>query len=822
MAIIILASMSSMETSSSSASSTHPRLPLLCSPSPALNLLLPHSSSARNPLISHHHKSSLLQPMLPIPPDSASSLSSALQGCAANNSLGEGLRIHARLLRLGLLSCHHNNLFHLLFLYSSTGFPEEASAILRLIPPQLLTPFSFNTVLRNLAAAFPDHAVRFFLHMLHTGLRPNEFTFPFILRSSSLLGLFFLGRQLHSLILKFGLFPQNIFCATALLDLYSKLAPLSDAHKLFDRIPNRNEVTWNSMISALGEKELLESGLQVLEMMEDDGFEVSVCSWNSLLAGCVRGGNIPLVLKILGEMAASSSSVTMNAATFNTLLPAIPNILSLKELKALHGFALRRLSIAMATLIDKDRLWSALTAAYSFHRSMDYASRLFEIVNSKTPHLWISVIAGLLKCGRAPEAFAVFSEMAARCVREGQTLSRTLLSLVLPECSPLSKTGLEIHGYAMRKGLESSTSVGNALMAMYCKKGDMESVLRVFGRILEKDVISWNTMAAGYSAAGDFDKAFELFHHMLANEYEPDEYSFSSVLNACGHSSQLCQATTLHARMIKGGFSKSFMVVQNSLMDAYGKCGRVSDAKKVFEEMDSYDIISWNTLISCYGFSDQPQEAFTLFEKMKSLGLKPNRVTFIALLSACSHAGMLKEGLHYFETMSDQYGILPDVAHYACIVDNLGRMGELHRAFEFIKEMPVEPDDYIWSALLSSCRSHGNLELAEAAAMNLIALKPQHSGYWVLLSNIYADASMLDDAANVRAAMKDGGVKKCPGYSWIEVGQSEVHRFLTADKSHQSNLDIYVSLEGLTMQLKDEGYIPRLDSKFSLQRVHQS
>ncbi|KAG0495547.1 hypothetical protein HPP92_000238 [Vanilla planifolia] len=183
------------------------------------------------------------------------------------------------------------------------------------------------------------------------------------------------------------------------------------------------------------------------------------------------------------------------------------------------------------------------------------------------------------------------------------------------------------------------------------------------------------------------------------------------------------------------------LVVQNALVDVYGKSGSIQDARKVFDKMVSCDIISWNTNISCYGFSGCPQEAILLFEEMKLEGLKPDRVTFIALLSACSHAGMVDQGLDYFKSMSTQYGIIPDVVHYACIVDNVGRLGELDRAYQFIKDMPMEPDDCIWSALLSSCRIHGNLKLAEAAAKNLVKLKPQHSGYWVLLSNIYSAAS---------------------------------------------------------------------------------
>ncbi|XP_020574222.1 putative pentatricopeptide repeat-containing protein At5g09950 [Phalaenopsis equestris] len=490
------------------------------SPSTCNSILHSHSTDSVRSR-SHHYKLSSSFQLKRIQPES---LAFALEQSAEKGSLREGLQIHARLLRLGLLTCDDaNHLFHhlLLLLYSFAGRPDSAAAVLRLIPSHILTTFFFNTVIRDLAASFPELA-------------------------------------LHAHVLKYGLQHHNVFCATALLDLYAKLAPLSDARKLFDRIPNRNEATWNSMIAALVENGLLESGLEMLEMIEDDGFQVGVSSWNSFLAGCVRSGNVELAWEILVEMV-SRSAMSMNAATFNTLLPVIPEI-PLNSLKELHGFALRKLEITEMTLVDKDRLLSALTAGYSIHGLMDYAFRLFDSLNLKSPHLWISIISGLFTCNRADEAFVVFREMSSLCVQAAQTLSRTSLSLLLSECSPTSKTGLEIHGYAVRKCLDSSTSVGNALMAMYSKKGDMDSTLKIFEKILEKDVVSWNTMAATYSAAHDVDKAFELFQCMLAEEIEPDEFSFSSILKSCGHSTHLVQATTLHGRMIKSGVSQSFMV----------------------------------------------------------------------------------------------------------------------------------------------------------------------------------------------------------------------------------------------------------------------
>ncbi|XP_039132635.1 pentatricopeptide repeat-containing protein At4g21300-like [Dioscorea cayenensis subsp. rotundata] len=650
--------------------------------------------------------------------------------------------------------------------------------------------------------------------MLPLGLRPNEFTFPFVLKSSSSLSLLPLGLQLHSLLLKSGLLLSNPFCACALLDLYSKLAPLPHALNLFDRIPQPNLPACNSILSALARHALLQDCFQLLDVMQSWGFDPPGCSsWNSIIAGCVQTGDIELALQVLRFML---NTVRPSPATFNTLLPVIPDLRCLETLKMLHGFALRVLEFVDFDPVDEDRLWAAIAAGYASLGSLRDASLLFERIRLKSPRLWVSMISGFLDCGAVEEAFEVFRAMAVEFGCEERPLPKVSLTLLLPLCGLRPRNGMEIHGYACKvNGLASNTSVCNALMAMYVKAGDSESADNVFDTMPERDIISWNTMLAKLALVDDFEHVSRLFRAMLADGVWPDEYSFSSVLNGCGHSSNLRQGMALHARMVKCGFSQSYLVVENALMDAYGKCGCASDARKVFDGMESRDTISWNTIISCCAFSASPRESFSLFDRMLQQGFKPNRVTFIALLSACSHAGLLEEGLYFFDSMARDHGVVRDLDHYACIIDNLGRVGELDRAYQFIKGMPIEPDECIWSALLNACRIYGNVELAEVAAKKLIQLDPQHSGYWVLLSNIYADASRWDDVRHVRAAMKHGGVVKCPGFSCVEIGGSETHKFLTGDMSHNQSDDIYSALDGLTENLKDEGYIPLLDHKFA-------
>ncbi|XP_058094678.1 pentatricopeptide repeat-containing protein At3g57430, chloroplastic-like [Magnolia sinica] len=452
---------------------------------------------------------------------------------------------------------------------------------------------------------------------------------------------------------------------------------------------------------------------------------------------------------------------------------------------------------------------------------MMFALKSFKRIGSKSLQLWNSIMAGFVNCKQPREAFNVFHLMAMQQGYQLEAIPKVSLTPLLSECSPSSSTGLAIHAHVCRIGLDSDTSVKNALIAMYARRGNIELSERVFRRIADKDVVSWNTMFSSYARNHDFDQAFKIFHQMHSGDVKPDEFMLASILSGCGHLAAFRQGMGIHTCMVRSGFTIDFCVIQNALMDMYGKCGCVEEAKKVFDEMKLKDIVSWNTMISCYGINARPREAFLFFEEMHEHGWKPTHVTFIALLSACSHAGLVDEGLLLSETMSSKHGISPDNEHYACIVNSPGRAGHLNVAYRLIKSMPMEPDDCIWGTLLSSCRIHRNVFLAEVKARHLIELEPCHSGYRVLLMNVYADAKRWDDVPQVQAGMKDDGVK-CHDCSWIDVG-GDLHRFYTEDKSRKQWTAICFTLDGLTEQLKAEGYIPTIESKFvSLDQVKMS
>ncbi|KAK9094754.1 hypothetical protein Scep_026223 [Stephania cephalantha] len=741
-------------------------------------------------------------------------LAKSLEQSAFTLSAKPGTKSHALLIRLGF----SNDVYlssKLLDFYCRIGDVAAAQKIFDSVPKALLNQFFWNTMIRACVdCSMYGDAIDFFSKMVVLGFKPNEFTYPFVLKACSVNGVVGFGREVHGLMVVSG-YDRDVFAASALLDLYVKCGCFWDASKMFDKMPERNEITWNAMVYGLARSGYWREALEGLDVMGESGIEVKATSWNSIMAGCVSCGEGVLAFETLRRMLVSGSRLKPNNATFNTLLDVIPTDVSLIQLKELHGFVLKHLGIIGINYVDYDRLCSSIVAGYAFHGSMVSASRLFHGINLKTSRLWISMISGFIECDQSQEAFWVFRNMIVQYDGEFNALSKVPLTLLLPECSPTSLTGLEIHGHAYRAGFEANTSVCNALMAMYSRRGNIELAERVFRMNPDKDTVSWNTLISSHANKGEFDKAFNLFHQMYSNHLLPDEFTLSSIISGCGTLGAHRQGVGIHGYAIKSGFSDGCLVIQNSVLDMYGKCGCTEEARNLFDEMTYKDDVSWNTMISCYGINALPHEAISLFHEMQVQGWKPNCVTFITLLSACSHAGLVGEALHFLESMTTNYGIIPDVDHYACVVDTLGRAGKLNEAYNLINSMPVKPDDCVWGALLSACRIQGNVPLAEVAASRLIELKPKHPGYHVLLSNIYKDASQWNEAMQVRAAMKEKGVKKFPGCSWTEI-RGEIHNFLTADKTHAKTPAIYSTLDSLTSQLMSEGYVPSVGAKILL------
>jgi pentatricopeptide repeat protein len=374
-----------------------------------------------------------------------------------------------------------------------------------------------------------------------------------------------------------------------------------------------------------------------------------------------------------------------------------------------------------------------------------------------------------------------------------------------------------VQGFTLRKGwfLEDIT-IGNAVVVMYAKLGLVDSARAVFNWLPNTDVISWNTIISGYAQNGFASEAIEMYNIMEEEgEIAANQGTWVSVLPACSQAGALRQGMKLHGRLLKNGLYLDVFVV-TSLADMYGKCGRLEDALSLFYQIPRVNSVPWNTLIACHGFHGHGEKAVMLFKEMLDEGVKPDHITFVTLLSACSHSGLVDEGQWCFEMMQTDYGITPSLKHYGCMVDMYGRAGQLETALKFIKSMSLQPDASIWGALLSACRVHGNVDLGKIASEHLFEVEPEHVGYHVLLSNMYASAGKWEGVDEIRSIAHGKGLRKTPGWSSMEV-DNKVEVFYTGNQTHPMYEEMYRELTALQAKLKMIGYVP--DHRFVLQDV---
>jgi pentatricopeptide repeat protein len=350
------------------------------------------------------------------------------------------------------------------------------------------------------------------------------------------------------------------------------------------------------------------------------------------------------------------------------------------------------------------------------------------------------------------------------------------------------------------------------LVVAYSKSGDMGSAEEVFVRCPVKDMVAWTAMVTGYAQNAMPAKALEAFEQMAAVGIAIDEVSLTGAISACAQLGAVRRAAWVQEIAERSGFGRN-VVVGSGLVDMYAKCGLIDKACKVFEGMQERNVYTYSSMIVGLASHGRANDAIALFNDMVSrAGVEPNHVTFIGVLTACSHAGMVKEGRYYFAQMKDRYGILPSADHYASMVDLLGRSGLVIEALDLVKSMTVEPHGAVWGALLGACRIHGNTEVAKVAAEHLFKLEPEGIGNYVLLSNILASAGEWDEVSKVRKLMRNRRLKKNPAVSWFEGRDGLVHQFFAGDNTHPWTNEIKKALLELVAKLKLAGYVPNLSS----------
>jgi len=535
------------------------------------------------------------------------------------------------------------------------------------------------------------------------------------------------------------------------------------------------------------------------------------------------------------------------------ILPACASLAALLHGREVHGFAIRsglvddvfvgnavvdmyakcgeveEANKVFQRMVFKDVVsWNAMVTGYSQAGRLEHALSLFERMREEDIELdvvtWTAVITGYAQRGQGCEALDVFRQMCSCGSRPNVV---TLVSL-LSACASVGALlhGKETHCYAIKSILsldgpdpgDDDLKVINGLIDMYAKCQSTEVARKMFDSVSSKDrdVVTWTVMIGGYAQHGDANHALQLFSEMFYKYIKPNDFTLSCALVACARLSALRFGRQIHAYVLRNCYGSVVLFVSNCLIDMYSKCGDVDTAQIVFDNMPHRNAVSWTSLMTGYGMHGRGEDAVQVFDEMRKVSLVPDGITFLVLLYACSHSGMVDQGTDFFNRMRKEFGVDPGPEHYACMVDLWGRAGRLGEAMKLIDEMPVEPTPVVWVALLSACRLHSNVEVGELAAKRLLELESGNDGSYTLLSNIYANASRWKDVARIRYMMKRSGIKKRPGCSWVE-GRKGVATFFVGDRSHSQSQQIYETLADLIHRIKAIGYVPQ--TSFALHDV---
>ncbi|XP_028783054.1 pentatricopeptide repeat-containing protein At1g33350-like [Neltuma alba] len=469
--------------------------------------------------------------------------------------------------------------------------------------------------------------------------------------------------------------------------------------------------------------------------------------------------------------------------------------------------------------------------------NLHYARLIFNHLKPPNAYLYTAMITAYASQPDYVSAFTLFRDMVRRRNPKPSQFIYPHVLKSCPEVLGLNGTGL-VHAQVLKSGYERypvvqtslvdsysriSGNVGKArkvfdemcernvvswtaMVCGYARMGDIENAMKLFGEMPERDVPSWNAIIAGCTQNGFFSEAIRLFRKMvnLAMEKElqfqhvkPNQVTVVCALSACGHTGMLQLGKWIHGYLYKNGFVLDSFT-SNALVDMYGKCGNLEQARKVFEMNPEKGLTSWNSMINSFALHGQSDSAIAIFEQMMECGegVRPDEVTFIGLLNACTHGGLVEKGYCYFEMMVQKFRIEPQIEHYGCLIDLLGRAGRFDAAMEVVRGMGMEPDEVIWGSLLNGCKIHGRTDLAELAAKKLIEIDPNNGGYGAVLANLYGELGKWDEARNVWRTLKERNSFKIPGCSWIEV-DDQVSQFYSLDKSNPKTEEIYSILESL-------------------------
>ncbi|KAI3503203.1 hypothetical protein L1887_31641 [Cichorium endivia] len=753
----------------------------------------------------------------------------------------------------------------MLFGYAGSGSMSTAQVMFDSMPERDVV--SWNSLISGyLQNDNSSKSVEVFLQIRRAGVGLDATTFAVILKACLGLEDYNLGIQIHGLIIQMG-FVHDVVAGSATVDMYAKCKKLKESLTFFEEMPVKNWVSWSALIAGCVQNDEFSHALKLFKDMQKERLGVSQSTYASLFRSCaglsslqfgsqlhahslkMNFGSDTIVGTATLDMYAKCDRLidakklfhnlsTHNLQSYNAIITGCVRVnqgfealqlfhnlmntdLGFDDITLSGGFSAcavikaYKIGIQLHGLTIKSRFLSnvcvqnAILDMYGKCGALNDARQMFDEMPTRDAVSWNTIIAGYEQNGKAHETLELLVQMLSSHFEPDEFT----FGSVLKGCSGLKSLnhGMEIHGRIVKLGMGFESFVGSALVDMYSKCGNIETAKKLHERMDEQTMVSWNAIISGFSTQEQSEESQRFFSKMLESGINPDNFTFATILDTCANLATINLGTQIHAQIIKQEM-QSDVFISSTLVDMYSKCGNMNDSRLIFEKTQNKDFVTWNAMICGYSQHGLGNEALAVFESMKVNSVNPNHATFVSVLRACAHVGLVEKGLSYFNSMSSNHGLEPQLEHYSCLVDILGRSGQVNEALKIINEMPIEADDVIWRTLLGICKLQRNVEVAEVAARWLVEWDPQDSSAYVLLANIYADVGMWEEVSKIRKKMRFSGLKKEPGCSWIEV-KSELHMFVIGDKSHPKCEEIYEKLDELISEMTWSGNVGDFDEE---------
>ncbi|KAL2921747.1 hypothetical protein RDABS01_013238 [Bienertia sinuspersici] len=791
----------------------NPRIPWLIQP-------LDHNSHSQHSTLAFPKLISTNKPISQSMSMDSTTYSSILDSCTSS-TLGKS--VHAHVLKSGF----HGHEFvetKLLQMYVKCGCLDDAYMMFdRMSKRNLYSWLAIISV--HVDYGLFEDGFSLFLELLFMDVRLDFFVFPVVLKIASGLQDIELGRQIHGLLIK-AMFVMNVYVGNGLIDMYGKCGCYVDAEKVFYTMMELDSVSWNSLLSACASNGMVHKALEILDkMLSSEDCTPNIISWSAVISGFAQNGFANEAIKLLSRMIARG--VEPNAQTIAGVLPAFAMVQTPRLGKEIHTYITRHGFMSNPIVVN------GLLDVYRKCGDMENASKLFSRFSVKNVVSFNTMIVGFCEIGDISKAKDLFNQVEINKAKRDLTTWNAMLSGYVDNSlfeealnlfndmqilegievdsytlgSALSassgmgslKLGKVIHCLAIIKGLNANPFVAEALVEMYFETKDLKSAQQAFEEVADKDMRTWNTLISGHVENGHYKVALQLLVEMQRTNLRPDIYTMGLTLAACSRLATIERGKQVHGQVIRSGYDAD-VYIGAALVDMYSKCGSIKDSVRANSRISKPNLISQNAMLTAYAMHGLGEEGISLFNKILAWGSAPDEVTFLSALLACVHAGKVETGKKIFNLM-ERYNVKASLKHYTSLVDLLSRCGKTSEAYELIRKMPMEPDSVTWGALLGGCVTCGDVKIGEVAAEKLLALEPDNTENFILLSNMYALSGRWNDLLRIRKIITDRRMRKSAGCSWIEDG-NDVHVFTASDASHRRTEEIYTMLDYLTLQIK--------------------